>query len=142
MDPRRFTLHEGTTETARHFLVDERSVLLDWRIRLSNNIVLLAVRCQIIDMLGYSSFVDPAIRRFDKSELVNPSKSAHRADQSDVRSFRGLTRTDTSVVRRMNVTDFESCTIPAQTTWAKSRKAALMGQFRQRIGLIHELAEL
>src|SRR5260370_37423209 len=113
MGLRGFDLHEVTTETARHFLIEERSVLVDRRVRLSDNVALFPIRRKVIDMLGYSPLHDSAIRRFDKPELVNPGKSAHRTDQTDVRSFRSLNRADTSVVRRVNVAHFETGSIPA-----------------------------
>ena len=42
----------------------------------------------------------------------------------------------------MNVTNFEARPIAAQTSRPESRKTALVGQLGERIGLIHELAEL
>ena len=42
----------------------------------------------------------------------------------------------------MYVTNFEACTVSAQAAWPESRKTPLVRQFRQRIGLIHELAQL
>ena len=43
---------------------------------------------------------------------------------------------------RMHVADFESGPFAGQTPRPQGRKTPLVGDFRQRIGLIHELAEL
>ncbi len=43
---------------------------------------------------------------------------------------------------RVNVADFKARTLARQTTRPKRRHAALVGDFRQRIGLIHELRQL
>src|ERR1035441_431635 len=45
-------------------------------------------------------------------------------------------------MRRMHVAHFESSAIAAQAAWPESGEATLVGQLRQRIGLIHELRKL
>ena len=90
----------------------------------------------------HASVLDLAIRRFDEAEIVDPGKRRHRADQTDVRTFRRLDRANTAVVRRMNVAHFEPGAITAKTAWPERRQTALVGQLGQRIGLIHELREL
>ena len=45
-------------------------------------------------------------------------------------------------MRRMHVADFKAGALARQTARSKGRKAALMRDFRQRVGLIHELREL
>ncbi len=42
----------------------------------------------------------------------------------------------------MHVTHFEAGAIAAEASWPEGGETALVGQFGQRIGLIHELAEL
>ena len=42
----------------------------------------------------------------------------------------------------VNVADFEACALAGQTTGSKGRKTTLVRDFRQRIGLVHELREL
>src|SRR5260370_20805769 len=83
-----------------------------------------------------------AIGRFYKSELVDPGKGAHRADETDVRSFRCLDRTNSAIVRRMYVAHFEARPVPAQTARPECGQSALVSQLGQRIRLIHELAQL
>ena len=42
----------------------------------------------------------------------------------------------------MNVADFEACALAGQTARSKCRKTALVGDFRQRVDLVHELRQL
>ena len=42
----------------------------------------------------------------------------------------------------MNVADFEAGALAGQTTRSKGRKTALVGDFRQRVDLVHELRQL
>ena len=42
----------------------------------------------------------------------------------------------------VHVTHFEAGTFTCQTTWTKGRYATLVGDFCQRIGLVHELGQL
>ena len=63
---------------------------------------------QNADFIHHHAGFDPAIRTLDKSVFVDPSETRERADQSDVRTFRSFDRTDSSVVRGVHVTDFET----------------------------------
>ena len=45
-------------------------------------------------------------------------------------------------MRRVNVADFESRALTRQTARPKGRQAALVGDLRQRVGLVHELRQL
>ena len=101
--------------TDRHLFTGEMSFRVDRRVRLRDEEVLFAIACQVIDLIGDPAFFDLAIGRLDKSKFVDPRKGAHRADQTDVRTFRRLDRADASVVRRMHVADFETRAITAQT---------------------------
>src|SRR3954471_6477118 len=109
------------------------------RVRLGDEEILFAIAGQIIDLIGNPALVALAVRRFDKSEFVDPRKRAHRADETDVRTFRRLDRANPSVVRRVHVADFESRAITRETARPKGRETALMRELRERIRLIHEL---
>ena len=45
-------------------------------------------------------------------------------------------------MRWVNVADFKASALTRQTTWPKGRNAALVGDFRKRVGLIHKLRQL
>src|SRR5436305_9734322 len=115
------------------------TALIDWRIRLRDEEVLFTISSEIIDLVG-----DPAVRHlaiwcFDKTKLIDAREGAHRADQANVWSFRRFDRTNTAVVRRMDVAHFKAGTFAAQTSRAESGQTPLVRQFCQRIRLIHEL---
>ena len=83
-----------------------------------------------------------AVRRLDEAVVVDARKAGQRADQTDVRTFRRFDRADAAVVRRVNVAHFESGAFARQTARSKSRKTPLVRDFAERVGLVHELAEL
>ena len=82
------------------------------------------------------------VRRLDEAVLVDPTVRRERPDQTDVRAFGRLDRADAAVVRVVHVAHFEPGSISAQAARAQRAQASLVGQLRERIGLIHELAEL
>ena len=77
-----------------------------------------------------------------KPYLLTRLKLARRVDQADVRAFRGLDRADPAVVGRVDVADFEAGALAGQAAGPERRNAALVGDFRQRVGLVHELRQL
>ena len=101
--------------------------------------VLFAIGRQIFDLVGHSTLLHFPVRRLDKPKLIDPGKSAHRANQPNVRPFWRLDGTNAPIVRRMNVTHLEPGTLTAETAGPKSRQAPLVRQFRERIRLVHEL---
>ena len=88
------------------------------------------------------AIANAAVRRLDKAILVDARKAGERRNQADVRAFRRLNRADAAIVRRMHVAHFEPGTLATQTTRPKRRQTPLVGDLRQRIGLIHELRQL
>ncbi len=46
------------------------------------------------------------------------------------------------IMGRVNVADFEAGALAGQTTRAKCRKTTLVGDFRERVHLVHELRQL
>ena len=105
----------------------------------------LELRVAAIDdahVLDHTAINHLAIRRLDEAELVDARKARKRRDESNVRTFRRLNRTDATVVRRVHVSDLEACTLARESARPQSRKAALVRNLRERIGLIHELREL
>ena len=65
-----------------------------------------------------------------------------RVDQTSVGAFRRLNRAETAVVGGVNVADGEAGTLTGETAGSKGRDAALVGELSQRVGLVHELAQL
>ncbi len=83
-----------------------------------------------------------AIGRLDEAEIVDAGKGGQRTDQTDVRTFGRLDRADAAVVAEVHVAHVEAGALAAQTAGTQRAQAALVGQFGQRVGLVHELAQL
>ena len=99
-------------------------------------------RREIDDLLGDPAVLDLAVRALDEAVFVHPRKGRQRVDQADIRAFRRLDRADAAVMRRVHVAHLEAGALAGQTARAKRREAALVGDLRQRVGLVHELREL
>ena len=99
-------------------------------------------RGEIDDLGRHLAIDDLAVRRLDEPVLIDPAEAREAVDQADVRAFRSLDRADPAVVRRVDVADFEAGALTGQAARPERRHAALVGDFRQRIGLIHELRQL
>ena len=134
--------HEFIFITTRHQFIDEATGFIGLGIRLGNHIFAFFNRGQIFDFTRDLAVADFAVRCFDKAVIVYARIQGERVDQANVRTFRRLDRTYATIVGRMYVTNFEACTLARQTTWAQCRNAAFMGNFGQRIGLIHKLRKL
>ena len=93
-------------------------------------------------MRGDVALVHAAVRRLDEAERVDACERGQRADQADVRAFRGLDGAHTAVVRRVDVADLDAGTLARQTTGAERAEATLVRQTRQRVVLVHELRQL
>ena len=123
-------------------IFEQLAVLVHFSVGLSDRVVALIHCRHVDDFVGCMAIDHPAIRAFNEAVLVDAGKSSQRVDQTNIRAFRRFNRADTTVMGRMHVTDFKAGPLTCQTTRAKRRKATLVGNFRQRVGLIHELAEL
>src|SRR5207248_644268 len=142
MDFRRFHFQKVAAITDRDLLLGKMSLRVHGRVRLRDEEILLTIAGQIIDLVGDTTLLDFAVRRFDETEFVDPREGAHRADETDVRTFRSFDRTNAAVMRWMHVADFEARAIAAQSAWPEGREPALVRQLRERIRLIHELRQL
>ena len=74
--------------------------------------------------------------------LVGTSVQGQGVDKTDVWTFWGFDWAQTTVMRRVNVTNLKRIGVLGQTTRSQSRHAPLVGKLRQGIGLIHELRQL
>src|SRR5208283_2390149 len=99
---------------------------------LVDNLAALQLFVEFFDAVGFDDIagLEFAVAGIDDLDVI------------DVATFRRFNRADTAVVGRVNVADFESSAFTRQTTGPKSGETALVGNFAERVGLIHELAEL
>ena len=112
------------------------------RVGLRDDVAVLLVGGEVVDLVGDLALDDLAVRRLDEAERVDPAERRERADQTDVRAFRGLDRAHAAVVRRVDVADLEAGALTGQTTGAERRQPTLVRQARDRVGLVHELRQL
>ena len=95
-----------------------------------------------LNLTGDFAARDDAVRRLDEAVLVDARVGRQVPNQADVRAFRGLDGAHASVVRGVDVTNFEAGALTRQTARSQRRETALVGETRQRVVLVHELAEL
>src|SRR4030095_6327329 len=108
-------------------------------IRLRNEKVLFAVGSEIINLVRHATLFHFAVRGLDKTKLVDARERTHRADQTNVRTFRRLDRANPTVMRWMAVAHLNAVTFAAQTSGPERGQTAFMRQLGKRIRLIHEL---
>src|SRR5208282_5215406 len=89
-----------------------------------------------------ASALDAAIGRFDEAVIVDARKATERADKADVRALRSFDGADAAVVRRVDVANLESGAFTGQPAGTQSGEPPLVGDLAERVGLVHELAQL
>src|SRR3954447_22467889 len=123
-------------------LLGEAALRVERAVGLRDDEAVLLVGGQVVDLVGDLAVLDLAVRRLDEPEGVHPAEGGQRADQADVRALRGLDRAHPAVVARVHVADLHARALTGQTARAQRRQATLVGQTRERVGLVHELREL
>ena len=129
-------------DTHRHQLAGQLAFVIDLGVGLGDHVAAFLDGRQEIDLVGQLLVLDLAVRGFQEAELVEPCVQRQRVDQADVRAFRRFDRADTAVVGGVHVAHLEAGTFAGQTARAQRRDAALVGDFGQRVGLVHELRQL
>ena len=130
------------TRAHEHAVLEEPALLVDRRVRLRDDVLVLVVGREVRDLVGDPALLDLAVRRLDEAEPVDPAEGRQVADQADVRSFRRLDRAHAAVVRRVHVTHLEPGALTRQTARSERRQTALVREPRQRVRLVHELRQL
>ncbi len=133
---------ELVLDPAGHQRVGELAVLVDRRVRLRDHVVAFLDRRQELDLVGDLAVLHLAVRRLEEAVLVGARVQRKRIDQADVRTLRRLDRADAPVVGRVHVAHLEAGALARQAARSQGRDAALVGDLRQRIGLVHELRQL
>ena len=131
----------GTTATKSPPLRDETSASRKFTLRvdrcvgLRDNVFFFFNGRQIANLVGHPSVFHHPVRGLDETELIDAGIGAERNDQTDIRTFRCLDRTDTSVMRGMNVAHLETGALTRQPAGPQRRQTSLVSYFRQRIRL-------
>jgi len=135
----RFGKNRFTFLATGHQFVGQHARFAKLGVGLGDDVGALFDRREELDLIGHLAADHRAVGGFEKAVLVGPSIQGQRVDQADVRAFRRLDRTDTSIVRGMHVAHFEAGALACQATRAQGRNTALVGDLGERVGLIHEL---
>ena len=128
--------------THQGFLLDEVAVLVELLVGLGDHVLDLAVSGHVDDLVGHMAVLDLAVRGLDEAEGVDAAEGRQRADEADVRAFRGLDRAHAAEVRRVHVSHLHGGAVARQAAGAQRGETALVRDARQRVVLIHELREL
>ncbi|OIQ68077.1 hypothetical protein GALL_503360 [mine drainage metagenome] len=137
------THHDGLAGLAcRNQFAGQSTVLVQCRVGLGNDVFAFFNGRQIVDVHRYLAIGHAAIRCFNKTVFIQAGIQRQGIDQANVRAFGRFNRAHPAIVGDVHVTYFKTSTLTRQTPWAKGRNTALMGDFRQGIGLIHELRQL
>ena len=94
---------------------------------------------QVDDFFGDPRIDDLPVGRHDEAELVHASMGRQLADKTNIWTLRRFNRTDSTVVRNVNVADFEACTLSVQTARAQCAQSTLVGQLTQGVRLVDYL---
>ena len=134
--PRRAGLRTSTRSSVNRLLPSSFGV------GLGGDVPVLLVGGQVVDLVGDVPVLHLAVRGLDEAEGVHPGEGGQRADQADVRAFRGLDRAHPAVVAGVHVADLHAGAVAGQAARTQRREPALVGQPGHRVGLVHELAQL
>src|SRR5947208_15245711 len=101
------------------------SASVNRRIGLRNEEILLAISSKIFDLIGHAALFHLTIGRFDKAELIDSRKGAHRTNQANVWTFRCFNGTNAPVMGRTNIAHPDPRPLPAEATRPHRRQTAL-----------------
>ena len=108
--------NEFRTVSYRNNVIFKCSVFIQFNIRRSTTVVFIGICCHINNFVSYNTVFYNKERRFNKAIIVYSCVSSQWTNQTCVRTFRSFNRTNTSVVRRVNITNRETCSFSLQTT--------------------------
>ena len=134
---------ENTTSTANlNSLFKEETIFVGLDVRRSDQNSIFLLSSKIDHLVGNVPFRNLSVRRHDEPELIHTSVRGELRDQTNVWTFRRFDWADSTVVRTVNVANFQLCTGSLKTTRSKRGKTSLVGNFRQRVRLIHKGRQL
>ena len=118
------------------------AVLVERLVGLRDQALLLLGRVEVDDLVGDLAVLDHAVGRGDEAVLGDLGVARQRADQADVRALRRLDRAHAAVMGRVHVAHLDRRALAREAAGAEGVQAAAVRQARQRVRLVHELAEL
>ena len=123
---------------------------VDRRVGGSDVVLLLLVGGHPVDVIGDVAVNDATIRGLDEAVVVHAGAQGQRADQANVGTLGGLDGAHARVVRVVDVTNGGghvgapggAALVTSKAARAERGQTALVGEARQRVGLVHELRQL
>ena len=88
------------------------------------------VGTQIVKLVTQLTVNNLSVRSNQEAVVIDLRKNSETGNQPDVRSFRSLNRTDSTVVRNMNVTNLEARPLTVKTTRPQRTKSPLVCKHR------------
>ena len=128
--------------TTLNFVANEWTVIVQGGITLTNylafflfcweinNVIIIHVNHRVLYL---------TIGSFDEAKVINLCVNAEWRNQTNVRAFRWLNRTKTTIVRIVYVTHLETSTFTWQTARTKGWKTTFVRYLSQGVCLVHEL---
>src|SRR5690606_1382442 len=137
-------VHKGgfTFVAARDQFIFQTAIFGGRGVSLCDHVLAFFNSRQIVHFVGDHTVNDFTVRCLEETILVGTRVHGQRVDQTDVRTFRSLDRAQTTVVSRVHISNFKTGTLTGQTARAQRRDTALVGDFGQRVVLVHELRQL
>ncbi len=126
----------------RDELVEEVAPLIDGRVGLGDFVFVLVNGREPFDGLADAAAHHPAAGRLDESVLIHARIGGEARYQPDVRPLGRLDGAYAAIVGGVNVAHLEAGPVARQPPGTQGREPALVGNLRQRIRLVHELAQL
>ena len=140
------SIHDGEVRSvaALDLTVEERPVVTDIRSELRHRHILLSLGGVVLYAglaeVGFTT-IDLEVRSGEEAHVAHLGVDTEGGDQTDIGALRGLDRTETTVVGVVDVSHLKPCTITADTAGSESGETTLVGDLRQRIGLVHKLGQ-
>ncbi len=135
--------HSVVTGLANRYLIcEELAALIDRRVRLRDEVLLLVHGREVLDIAAHFAVLHPAVGGLEKTVLIHAGIDCKRHNQPDIRTFGGFDRAHPAVVRIVNVPDLESGTIARKTSGSERVQPSLVRELGKGIDLVHELRKL
>ena len=133
--------------TSRYSISYEITILINLSISLCYMEIIFLISCEVTYFISNSwilriRLIYNTIRSFNESIFINSCIRCKRVNKTNVRSFRSLDRTHSTIMSIVYISNLETCTISWKTTRTKGWKTSLMSNLTKRVILIHELWQL
>ena len=128
--------------TAGYQRVQQPAVGVQRGAGLGDHIIALFDSGQVFDIVRDPALDHFTIRRLQKAILIGPGVNGQRVNQADIGPLGRLDGTDAAIMGGMHIAHLKTGPLAGQAARPQGRDAPLVGDFRERVILIHELRQL